>query len=119
MLGKLAMWQVAWGADYPDAENFLQNLYGGNIGKSNRAKFKLPAFDKLYEQARLMPPSPERNKLYSEMARLVSAYAPWIPNVHRLRSEVSQPWVIGYVKHPILNAPWLFMDIDESKRPRH
>ena len=119
MLGKLVMWQQAWGADYPDAENFYQNLYGGNIGQSNRAKFKLPAFDKLYEQARLLPPSPERNKIYSEMARLVSVYAPWIPNVHRLRSDVIHPWVIGYVKHPILNAPWLFMDTDESKRPKH
>ncbi len=118
-LGKLAMWQLAWGADYPDAENFYQNLYGGNIGQSNRAKFKLPAFDNLYEQARQLPPSPERNKLYVEMARLVSAYAPWIPQVHRLRSDVVQPWVIGYMKHPILNAPWLFMDVDESKRPQH
>jgi oligopeptide transport system substrate-binding protein len=118
-LGKLAMWQLAWGADYPDAENFFQSLYGGNIGQSNRAKFKLPAFDKLYEQTRLMPPSPERNKIYGEMTRLVSVYAPWIPNVHRLRSEIAQPWVIGYKKHPILNAPWLYMDLDESKRPKH
>ena len=118
-LGKLAMWQLAWGADYPDAENFYQNLYGGNIGQSNRSKFKLPAFDKLYEQARQMPPSPKRNLLYGEMTRLVSAYAPWIPNVHRLRSDVVQPWVVGYMKHPILNAPWLFMDVDEGKRPKH
>jgi ABC-type transport system substrate-binding protein len=118
LLGKLVMWQQAWSADYPDAENFYQNLYGPNAGESNRAKFKLPAFDKLYEQARLMPPSPERNKIYAEMARLVSVYAPWIPNVHRLRSDVLQPWVIGYKKHPILIAPWLYMDIDESKRPR-
>ena len=119
LLGKVAMWQLAWSADYPDAENFFQNLYGPNTGESNRAKFKLPAFDKLYEQSRLMQPSPERNKLYVEMARLVAAYAPWIPNVHRLRSDVVQPWVIGYKKHPILNAPWLFMDVDESKRPLH
>ena len=118
MLGKLVMWQQAWAADYPDAENFYQNLYGPNTGQSNRAKFKLPAFDKLYEQARLMPPSAERNKIYGEMARLVSAYAPWISHVHRLRSDVIQPWVIGYIKHPILNAPWLSMDVDESKRPQ-
>ena len=116
LLGKLTMFQQAWSADYPDAENFYQNLYSKNIGESNRAKFKLPAFDKLYEQARMMPPSPERNKLYSEMARLVAAYAPWIPDVHRLRSDVVQPWTIGYLKHPILNAPWLFMDVDETKR---
>ncbi|MEQ1518514.1 MAG: ABC transporter substrate-binding protein [Usitatibacteraceae bacterium] len=117
LLGKLVMWQQAWSADYPDAENFYQNLYGPNAGESNRAKFKLPAFDKLYEQARLLPPSPERSKLYAEMARLVSVYTPWIPNVHRLRSDVLQPWIIGYKKHPILTAPWLYLDIDESKRP--
>ena len=118
MLGKLEMFQQAWNADYPDAENFLQNLYGGNIGQSNRAKFKLPAFDKLYEAARQMPDSPARNKIYAEMARLVAAYAPWILNVHRIRSEVSQPWVVGYKKHPMLNAPWLYLDVDESKRRR-
>jgi hypothetical protein len=25
--------------------------------------------------------------------------------------------MLGYKKHPILHAPWPFMDIDNSKRP--
>ncbi len=118
-LGKLAMWQLAWSADYPDAENFLQILYGPNIGSLNYARFKLPAYDRLYEQARKMPPSPERTRIYTEMIKLIAVYAPWLTQTHRVRNEVSQPWIVGYKRHPIINAPWLFMDIDESKRPHH
>jgi oligopeptide transport system substrate-binding protein len=117
--GKLAMWQLAWGADYPDAENFFQSLYGPNAveGGGNFARFRNARFDSLYEQSRRLPPGPERNKLYAEMKRLIAVYVPWIPQTHRYRNEVWQPWVIGYMKHPILTQPWRYIDIDESKRP--
>jgi oligopeptide transport system substrate-binding protein len=117
--GKLAMWQLAWGADYPDAENFFQSLYGPNAteGGGNFARFRNARFDALYEAARRLPPSPERNKLYAEMNRLIAVYVPWIPLTHRYRNEVWQPWVVGYMKHPILSQPWRYIDIDDSKRP--
>jgi ABC-type transport system substrate-binding protein len=114
--GQLQMWQLAWSADYPDGENFLQNLYGPNAGQSNYANFKLPAFDRLYEKARSLPPSPERDKLYGEMNRLIAAYSPWIPATHRQRSEVSHAWVIGYRKHPMYNQVWMYIDVDEVLR---
>jgi hypothetical protein len=28
------------------------------------------------------------------------------------------PWVQGYKKHPILHAPWPYMDIDANARPK-
>lgn len=114
--GKNMMWQVAWSGDYPDAENFLQNLYGPNAGQSNIANFRHPGFDKLYEEARQMPISAERNGKYREMNRIVAALMPWMPQTHRIRNEVWQPWVLGYRKHPIYNQVWMYMDIDESKR---
>ena len=53
---------LAWYADYPDGDNFLQLLYGPNASpQSNSANFALPAFDRLYEQAREMPDSPQRD----------------------------------------------------------
>ncbi len=113
---QLAMWQLAWSADYPDGENFLQNLYGPNAGQSNYANFKYKPFDDLYERARKMPPSPERDKLYTDMSRIAIAYSPWIPLTHRLRNEVAQPWLIGYKKHPMYNQVWMYLDVDESKR---
>ena len=115
--GKLQMWQLSWVADYPDAENFLQNLYGPNTENgANYAHFKNAQFDALYERAQKMPASLERTAIYNEMNKLVAAYTPWIPQTHRIRSDVVHPWVVGYVKHPILNAPWVYLDIDETKR---
>ena len=117
--GQLAMWQVGWFADYPDGENFLQNLYGPNSGQSNYSNFKFKAFDELYERARKLPPSPARDKLYADMSRIAAAYVPWMPQTHRLRSEIAQPWLLGYKKHPMYNQVWMYLDIDESKRTQH
>ena len=83
---------------------------------TNYAHFRNAQFDALYDRARKMPASNERTAIYNEMNKLVAAYTPWIPTVHRLRSEVSQPWLVGYFRHPIINASWVYLDIDESKR---
>jgi oligopeptide transport system substrate-binding protein len=34
----------------------------------------------------------------------------------RLRTQLIQPWIQGYRKHPILHAEWLYLDIDPQKR---
>src|SRR4029078_4338380 len=75
--GKLPMRTDGWGADYPDAENFMQLLYGPNIGQENHARFNLPAFNRLYDEAYRMPDSPERTRLFDRMTELMIAYAPW------------------------------------------
>jgi ABC-type transport system substrate-binding protein len=83
---------LAWGADYPDGDNFLSLLYGPNSSpQSNFANFDLPEFNKLYEKARLMPDSPERTRLYQDMSRLFLAYAPWRLGVYRIWTNLSQP----------------------------
>ena len=114
-LGKLQMWGAAWIADYPDGENYLQLLYGKNED-ANTARFKLPAYDKLYEQVKRMPDSPARTKLYQDMSKLVLVYAPWKLGVHRIANSVAQPWVSSLKRHPIMHAPWKFLDIDLEKR---
>ncbi len=114
-LGKLQMWGAAWIADYPDGENYLQLLYGKNED-ANTARFKLPAYDKLYEQVKRMPDSPARTKLYQDMSKLVLVYAPWKLGVHRIANSVAQPWVSSLKRHPIMHAPWKYLDIDLEKR---
>ena len=76
-LGKIPMRGDGWNADYPDAENFMQLLYGPNAGQENQSRFNLPEFNRLYEQARTLPDSPERTALFDRMTELVVAYAPW------------------------------------------
>jgi ABC-type transport system substrate-binding protein len=103
---------LAWHADYPDGDNFLQMLYGPNSHQSNYANFRLPEFDALYEKARRMPDSPERTHLYQEMTRLFLAYAPWRLGVYRIRSHFTHPWLLNFKKHPILHQGWKYLDID-------
>jgi ABC-type transport system substrate-binding protein len=102
----------AWIADYPDAQNFLQLLYGPNTGQSNESEFKLPEYDKLYEKSQGIPDSPERNAVYREMNRLLLAYAPWRLGVHRIFNHLQYPWVKGYKKHPILYTNFKYLDLD-------
>ncbi len=114
--GKLMMWQLGGSASKPDAEDTFTDLYGPNAApKGNLASFELPEFDRLYEKARVMPDSPERTKLYQDMTRLVVAYAPWKLNVHRIRTDLWYPWVIGYRRPLVLsNNVWKYIDIDQA-----
>jgi len=111
---KLMMRTASWIADYPDADNFMQLLYGKNIGQNNNGCAQIPEYDRLYEQSTRMPDSPERNKLYHEMTRIIENYAPWRLDTTTYRNMLIQPRVLGYKKHPILHAEWQFIDIAKS-----
>jgi ABC-type transport system substrate-binding protein len=117
-LGKLQNWHLAWGADYPDGENFYQLLYGPNCGSSNDGCFQLPRFDTLYDQAAGLPPGPERTVIYQQMARLVAAYAPFKIHTHRKRNDMAQPWVLGWRRNPFLHEGYRWVDIDLERRAR-
>jgi ABC-type transport system substrate-binding protein len=115
-LGKLQMRTDGWQADYPDAENFFQLLYGPNAGQANYSRFNLPQFNKLYEQTAAMPDSAERNALYRKMSDLVLVYGPWRMAVHRLQNHLLHPWVSGYKKHPFVSTAWRYIDVDVAQR---
>lgn len=105
----------AWIADYPDADNFMQLFYGKNINVTNNACVKIPEYDRLYEQTQKMPPSPERDALYRKMSRLLEVYMPVQIIGARYRNVLAQPRVMGFKKHPILPAEWMYIDIDMKK----
>jgi len=117
-LGKLQSWFLGWTADYPDGENFYQLLYGPNCGSSNDGCFQLPEYDATYEKAVNLPPGPERTALYGKLARIVAAYAPWLPTVHRRRDQMVQPWVLGWKKNAFLLEGLRYADIDLARRAR-
>jgi oligopeptide transport system substrate-binding protein len=115
-VGKFMIADSAWIADYPDAQNFLQLLYGPNTEQSNEARYKHPVYDKLYEKSLTLPDSPERNQIYREMYRNIVANSPWRLGVHRLFNHFINPWVKGYKKHPILLTSFRYLDIDTTMR---
>lgn len=70
--GKTPFFSLAWGLDYPDAENTLQLFYGPNKSPgSNNFNYVNPEFDQLFEQAKSMQPSPERTALYHQLNQMV------------------------------------------------
>ncbi len=115
-LGKIMMRGDGWNADYPDAENFMQNLYGPNVGQANDSRFNLPAFNQLYVEARALPDSPERTKLFDRMTELMLAYAPWRMGYHLIEDQLLQPWVRDYKPHPIRSQTWEYVELDTALR---
>ncbi len=116
--GKLMLWFLGGSAATPDAETWLGSLYGPNAGfKGNRARFKVKEYDEAYEKAEQMPDSPERTKLYQEMARIMVAYAPWKLNTHRILTDLWYPYVVGY-RRPMIQGSsfWRWIDIDLAKQ---
>ena len=110
---QLMMWSAAWTADYPDGDNFMQLLYGPNTGESNNGCYESKAYDALYERSRALPPdSLERDHLFVEMTRQMEVDGAWSLHVSPIRNQLVRPWVKGFKKHPILNAEFVFMDVE-------
>jgi len=108
---QLMMAGFAWGADYPDGDNFMQLLYGPNSHQSNNGCYESKAFDAFYVKSTRMPDSPERNHLFLEMTRQMEVDGAWSLHVARERNQLVWPWTLGYKKHPILNAEFVYMDV--------
>ena len=115
-LGHVQMFEFGWVADFPDASNFFQLLYNKNIGASNHARFDLPQFNQLYEQSLKLQDSAERNELYRKMNQLIVGYAPWVLRVFPVTVDVRHQWVKNYLRHPVDNTAWRYLDIDSAAR---
>ncbi|MCB9094392.1 MAG: hypothetical protein H6621_04915 [Halobacteriovoraceae bacterium] len=91
------MYGMAWGADYPDAENFLQLLYSPNAAPgSNGSNYNDPEFDKKYEEAVVLPDGPERTKKYEELYKYAAEKVPLIYGFHRVNYVLEHGWFRNY-----------------------
>lgn len=107
----LMMWDAAWIADYPEGENFTQQLYGPNAGQGNNACYQSAAYDALFDKSRTLPPGPQRAALYTQMNRQMEADSVWAIHVSRVRSWLIRPWIKGFKKHPFMQTEWAYIDI--------
>ena len=94
----------------------MQLFYGPNTGQNNNGCAQIPEYDALYAQSQKLPAGPERDVLYHKMTRIMEIYSAQKMGYARYRNMLAQPRVIGYKKHPILHAEWLYLDIDKSAR---
>ena len=104
LAGQVMMWGFIWSGNV-DGDFFLGLAYGPNGGQSNDSRFKLPAFDRLYERQRGLPDGPERLALMQQANRLMLAYVPYIAHYHPLMTELRRPHISGPFRHPY-NSDW-------------
>jgi ABC-type transport system substrate-binding protein len=113
--GQLMMWNLGWISSIPDADSFYSPLYSRNVGTSNDARFRLPEYDRLYEQTRRLQDGPERDAVYRKMTELVLAYAPWLLNEYPYANVLAQPWLKGYKQNTFLRHQWKYYDVAEQR----
>ena len=113
------LYGIAWGADYPDAENFLQLLYGPNKAPgANGSGYDNPEFNQLFSKAAVMQDSPERTALYEKLNRIAAEQAPWIYGVHRQNFIIKHGWLRNYMATDFESgqAQYINIDIAEKKK---
>jgi ABC-type transport system substrate-binding protein len=115
--GKLMMWGVSWTAG-PDSEGFLLLGYGPAKGQADHARFDLPEYNKLYDLQRTLPDGPERLDVLTRMKELTVAYMPYKGHVHRIWTDLAQPWVVGYHRNVFVHEFWRYVDIDLAEKTR-
>ena len=116
--GQLMLWQLGYTATSPDSQDGLGLLYGPAAGTQNLPRFKHERFDEIFLAMQSLPDGPERLALLRESQKIVVAYMPHKYNVHRILTDLTQPWLVGY-RRPVFNYLfWHYVDIDESKRTK-
>lgn len=109
------VWEFAWGADYPDAENFLQLFYSKNFSPGpNDGNYLNPKFDELYEQSLALPDSPERTAIYSKMVDILVDDCPWVFGAHRLGYFLTQPWFKNYKPNELDHRTYKYYRIEPT-----
>lgn len=116
--GKLQMWGVGWVGTTPDGDTFLALGSSKAKGNANKPRFDLPAFEVLFDKQKALPDGPERQALMNEAQRLLIAYAPYKFHVHRIWTDMAQPWVRGYSRNLFVRDFWKYVDIDAAALPK-
>jgi oligopeptide transport system substrate-binding protein len=75
---------MAWGLDYPDAENVLQLFYGPNGSPgSNTSNFNDPKYNEMFKESIVMQPGPERTEIYKKLNQIIIDEVPAVCGLSR------------------------------------
>lgn len=116
--GKLMAWNLGYTAASPDGRLSLDIMATTHKGGQNLARFENKEFDRIYNQIRTIPNSPERERLFYEAKRIVSAYVPYKYHVHRILTDLAWPWVIGFRRPPFWRDWWVYVDINAEAQAK-
>lgn len=110
---------ISWIADYPDAENFLQLLYGPNGSPgANGSNYDNPDFNKLFEKAVVLQDGPVRTALYEKLTRMAGEAVPWIFGVHRKSFVLVQGWLDNFIRSDFEHGRVQYLDVDMKNKAK-
>jgi ABC-type transport system substrate-binding protein len=115
--GKLQVWSLASSAADPDGQGAFQRFHGPQAGGQNLARFRNAEFDALFDRMETLPDGPERLELFRRAKVIAVAYAPYKNTVHRISTDMLQPWVVGFRRPLFWQEWWHMVDIDMSRKP--
>jgi ABC-type transport system substrate-binding protein len=91
---------LAWGADYPDPQNFLDILFHTG-SKNNRTNYHNEQVDKLLDQAAVEPDFDKRMKIYNQAEQMIVDDTPWAPLAFGQEYILQRPYVQNAVQTPM------------------
>ena len=120
--GKAQLFSWGWNADYPDPENFLFLLYGGNAVVNtngagiNSSNYQNPKFDKLFEEIKTMKNSPKRLEKIKEMIAIAQKDSPWVWGIHPKSLSLYHSWFSNIFPNTMANNTLKYKKIDGKIR---
>jgi oligopeptide transport system substrate-binding protein len=93
------MFSLAWMADYPDPENFLDLLFHSQ-SEYNHMAYSNAEVDALLERARTESDRQTRLRLYQQVEEKLVWDVAWIPLYHGIDYQLVKPYVKGLIISP-------------------
>jgi len=119
---KVQIFSWGWNADYPDPENFLFLLYGGNAVVNtngagiNSSNYQNPEFDALFNEIKTMQNSPQRQEKIQKMLNIVREDVPWVWGFHPKSLALSHVWFKNVLPNAMANNTLKYKRIDAKLR---
>ncbi len=120
--GKVQIFSWGWNADYPDPENFLFLLYGGNAvvdtngSGINSTNYKNPEFDALFREIKTMDNTPQRLQKIEKMIKIAQKDAPWVWGVFPTSFTLLHGWFRNVSANAMANNTLKYKRIDVKQR---
>ncbi len=105
--GNLEMFLLGWGADYPDATNFLDAHFGTGANESFGKKW--PDITSKLTEAASLSDQAKRNALYGDANTAIKQHVPMVPVAHGGSAVVYRADVAGAHSSPLGNETFAVM----------
>ncbi|MBI4283348.1 MAG: peptide ABC transporter substrate-binding protein [Chloroflexi bacterium] len=110
---RLQMYALAWVADYPDPQNFLDLMFHSR-SQNNQTKYSNAEVDRLLETARTVRDEKTRFSLYQQAEQIVVNEVPWIPLWYPGEGYVLiKPQVKDYLLLPIIVPKYRYTSLEK------